>query len=282
MSMGKKRVYDFTQGSKEQKDLLGGKGANLAEMTSIGLPVPRGFTITTEACLEYLNSKKLDAELIKEIESHIALLEKETGKKFADNENPLLVSVRSGSKFSMPGMMDTILNLGLNHQSVEILAQKTGNPVFAYDCYRRLIQMFGDVVKAVDKNLFEEALTDYKMKHAYTSDTEMQAVDWKQIIKQFSEIYLKEVGEKFPQEPACPPFSASERPRWLNPSGRWAFGCGQAPRGYADICHRMLGCNRPQFAAAPGWLKRWCGGSGLTSKCRLGGFPSGLGLCPPW
>lgn len=219
MSMGKKRVYDFTQGSKEQKDLLGGKGANLAEMTSIGLPVPRGFTITTEACLEYQNSKKLDAELIKEIESHIALLEKETGKKFADNENPLLVSVRSGSKFSMPGMMDTILNLGLNHQSVEILAQKTGNPVFAYDCYRRLIQMFGDVVKAVDKNLFEEALTDYKMKHAYTSDTEMQAVDWKQIIKQFSEIYLKEVGEKFPQEPAEQLYAAVEAvfTSWNNP-----------------------------------------------------------------
>ncbi|WP_251420532.1 MULTISPECIES: pyruvate, phosphate dikinase [Lactococcus] len=219
MSMGKKRVYDFTQGSKEQKDLLGGKGANLAEMTSIGLPVPRGFTITTEACLEYLNSKNLDAELIKEIETHIARLEKETGKKFADNENPLLVSVRSGSKFSMPGMMDTILNLGLNHQSVEILAQKTGNPVFAYDCYRRLIQMFGDVVKAVDKNLFEEALTDYKMKHGYTSDTEMQAVDWKQIIKQFSEIYLKEVGEKFPQEPVEQLYAAVEAvfTSWNNP-----------------------------------------------------------------
>ncbi|MEY8536835.1 pyruvate, phosphate dikinase [Lactococcus muris] len=219
MSMGKKRVYDFTQGSKEQKDLLGGKGANLAEMTSIGLPVPRGFTITTEACLEYLNSKNLDAELIKEIETHIARLEKETGKKFADNENPLLVSVRSGSKFSMPGMMDTILNLGLNHQSVEILAQKTGNPVFAYDCYRRLIQMFGDVVKAVDKNLFEEALTDYKINHGYTSDTEMQAVDWKQIIKQFSEIYLKEVGEKFPQEPAEQLYAAVEAvfTSWNNP-----------------------------------------------------------------
>lgn len=168
MSRAKKRVYNFTEGSKEQKDLLGGKGANLAEMTGIGLPVPRGFTITTEACLEYLDSKKLLPELVKEIEEHIVKLENETGKKFADEENPLLVSVRSGSKFSMPGMMDTILNLGLNHQSVEIFARKTGNPVFAYDCYRRLIQMFGDVVKGVDKNIFEECSRNIK-RHMVTA-----------------------------------------------------------------------------------------------------------------
>lgn len=219
MSQAKKRVYNFTEGSKEQKDLLGGKGANLAEMTGIGLPVPKGFTITTEACLEYLDSKKLLPELVKEIEEHIARLENETGKKFADEENPLLVSVRSGSKFSMPGMMDTILNLGLNHQSVEIFARKTENPVFAYDCYRRLIQMFGDVVKGVDKNIFEEALTLYKATQGYSSDIEMKAEDWKEIIQQFTTIYLKEVGENFPQDPSKQLYAAVEAvfTSWNNP-----------------------------------------------------------------
>lgn len=219
MSQAKKRVYNFTEGSKEQKALLGGKGANLAEMTGIGLPVPKGFTITTEACLEYLDSKKLLPELVKEIEEHIARLENETGKKFADEENPLLVSVRSGSKFSMPGMMDTILNLGLNHQSVEIFAHKTENPVFAYDCYRRLIQMFGDVVKGVDKNIFEEALTLYKATQGYSSDIEMKAEDWKEIIQQFTTIYLKEVGENFPQDPSKQLYAAVEAvfTSWNNP-----------------------------------------------------------------
>lgn len=219
MSQAKKSVYNFTEGSKEQKDLLGGKGANLAEMIGIGLPVPKGFTITTEACLEYLDSKKLLPELVKEIEEHIARLENETGKKFADEENPLLVSVRSGSKFSMPGMMDTILNLGLNHQSVEIFAHKTGNPVFAYDCYRRLIQMFGDVVKGVDKNIFEEALTLYKAIQGYSSDIEMKAEDWKEIIQQFTTIYLKEVGENFPQDPSKQLYAAVEAvfTSWNNP-----------------------------------------------------------------
>lgn len=219
MSQAKKRVYNFTEGSKEQKDLLGGKGANLAEMTGIGLPVPKGFTITTEACLEYLDSKKLLPELVKEIEEHIARLENETGKKFADEENPLLVSVRSGSKFSMPGMMDTILNLGLNHQSVEIFAHKTENPVFAYDCYRRLIQMFGDVVKGVDKNIFEEALTLYKAAQGYSSDIEMKAEDWQEIIQQFTTIYLKEVGENFPQDPSKQLYAAVEAvfTSWNNP-----------------------------------------------------------------
>lgn len=219
MSQAKKRIYNFTEGSKEQKDLLGGKGANLAEMTGIGLPVPKGFTITTEACLEYLDSKKLLPELVKEIEEHIARLENETGKKFADEENPLLVSVRSGSKFSMPGMMDTILNLGLNHQSVEIFAHKTENPVFAYDCYRRLIQMFGDVVKGVDKNIFEEALTLYKATQGYSSDIEMKAEDWQEIIQQFTTIYLKEVGENFPQDPSKQLYAAVEAvfTSWNNP-----------------------------------------------------------------
>lgn len=219
MSQAKKRVYNFTEGSKEQKDLLGGKGANLAEMTGIGLPVPKGFTITTEACLEYLDSKKLLPELVKEIEEHIARLENETGKKFADEENPLLVSVRSGSKFSMPGMMDTILNLGLNHQSVENFARKTENPVFAYDCYRRLIQMFGDVVKGVDKNIFEEALTLYKAAQGYSSDIEMKAEDWQEIIQQFTTIYLKEVGENFPQDPSKQLYAAVEAvfTSWNNP-----------------------------------------------------------------
>ena len=163
--------------------------------------------------------EKLLPELVKEIEEHIARLENETGKKFADEENPLLVSVRSGSKFSMPGMMDTILNLGLNHQSVEIFAHKTENPVFAYDCYRRLIQMFGDVVKGVDKNIFEEALTLYKATQGYSSDIEMKAEDWKEIIQQFTTIYLKEVGENFPQDPSKQLYAAVEAvfTSWNNP-----------------------------------------------------------------
>jgi len=214
-----KRIYDFTQGSKEQNDLLGGKGANLAEMTSIGLPVPSGFTISTQACLEYLETRSISEELLEELLEQIASLEVKTGKKFADLHNPLLVSVRSGSKFSMPGMMDTILNLGLNDESVQALAAKTGNPVFAYDCYRRLVQMFGDVVKGIEKSYFEEVLTEYKLAKGYQNDTQMQASDWQEILAVYKEIYLNNVGQEFPQNPFDQLYAAIEAvfSSWNNP-----------------------------------------------------------------
>ena len=152
-----KRVYDFSEGSREMRDLLGGKGANVAEMTRLGLPVPKGFTITTETCIDYLDGgHAFPAGLDEEVSEHLAALEEAVGKRLGDSENPLLVSVRSGAKFSMPGMMDTVLNLGLNDASVEGLAARTGNPRFAYDSYRRFIQMFGDVVAEVTKEHFEE------------------------------------------------------------------------------------------------------------------------------
>ena len=161
--VGVKRVYDFAEGSREMRDLLGGKGANVAEMTRLGLPVPKGFTITTETCIAYLKGGHAFPEgLDDEVSEHLAALEAAVGKTLGDAENPLLVSVRSGAKFSMPGMMDTVLNLGLNDRSVEGLAQRTGNPRFAYDSYRRFIQMFGDVVSEVPKHLFEDALDALK------------------------------------------------------------------------------------------------------------------------
>ena len=156
-----KLIYSFSESSRQQVDLLGGKGANLGEMTKIGLHVPQGFTITTKACLTYLEQKTLSLEVIQEIEEQILELEKRTGKEFGGMEKPLLVSVRSGAKISMPGMMDTILNLGMNDETVESLASLTQNPRFAYDSYRRLIQMFGDVVRGIDRNEFEDVLTKY-------------------------------------------------------------------------------------------------------------------------
>ncbi|MDH6365472.1 pyruvate,orthophosphate dikinase [Enterococcus sp. PF1-24] len=206
----KKFIFDFTEGSKEQKDLLGGKGANLAEMTSIGLPVPPGFTISTNACIHYLASKEFPQSLKKEIQEHILTLETKTAKKFGGLTNPLLISVRSGAKFSMPGMMDTILNLGLNDQSVAALAKKTDNPVFAYDCYRRLLQMFGDVVKGIDKSRFEDYLSHYKKQKNYSADTEMLAEDWQQVIEVYKEIYLEVTQEVFPQDPYQQLYAAVE------------------------------------------------------------------------
>ncbi|MCB5955996.1 pyruvate, phosphate dikinase [Enterococcus sp. CWB-B31] len=195
-------VYDFSEGSKDQAGLLGGKGANLAEMTSLGLPVPNGFTITTEACIDYLkNEQHLLNELKMEIEQHILSLEKKTGKKLGDVDQPLLVSVRSGSKFSMPGMMDTILNLGLNDETVDGLAEKTGNGRFAYDCYRRLLQMFGDVVWGINKNRFEDQLSFYKNKKGYKEDTEMKEEDWRYLVSAYKGIYQETVHKPFPQEP---------------------------------------------------------------------------------
>ncbi|MTD39094.1 pyruvate, phosphate dikinase [Erwinia sp. CPCC 100877] len=195
-------VVDFSKGSKEQADLLGGKGANLAEMTKLNLPVPTGFTITTAACLNYLNDhEQMAPSVIGQIHQHVKTMEERTKKQFGSTDNPLLVSVRSGSKFSMPGMMDTILNLGLNDQTVVGLMKKTNDSRFAYDCYRRLLQMFGDVVCGIDKNRFEEQLTFYKEKKGYTSDTDMQAQDWQEMVAVYKDIFLEVTHRKFPQDP---------------------------------------------------------------------------------
>lgn len=196
-----KKVYSFSDGNKEMVELLGGKGANLAEMTQLGLPVPNGFTITTEACTDYLEKPEISFELKEQIEQHIEVLEKLTRKNLNDPHQPLLVSVRSGARYSMPGMMDTVLNLGMNDQVVEGLADMTANVGFAYDCYRRFIQMFGDVVKGVDKNHFEAVLTHYKTQNGYREDSELADEDWKEITHQFKQVYRSYLGEEFPQQP---------------------------------------------------------------------------------
>ncbi len=203
--MAKKFIYFFgnkkAEGNGQMKDLLGGKGANLAEMTNIGIPVPPGFTITTEVCNDFSKNKKLPQGFEQEFKKVVKKLEQITNKKFNDLANPLLVSVRSGAKFSMPGMMDTVLNLGLNDKTVLSLAQKSGNPRFAYDAYRRFIQMFADVVMGVDKNLFEEALEKQKKRIGVKFDTDLQEKDFKKIINEYKSIYRKKVGKIFPQEP---------------------------------------------------------------------------------
>lgn len=197
-----KRVYDFAEGSREMRDLLGGKGANVAEMTRLGLPVPQGFTVTTATCIEYLaNNHEMPGGLREEIDEHLATLEKQVGKSLGDSDNPLLVSVRSGAKFSMPGMMDTVLNLGLNDRSVEGLAARTGNPRFAYDSYRRFIQMFGDVVAEVDRDLFEHALGDMKKDRGVELDVDLTADDLRELVDQYKAIYRENKGEDFPQDP---------------------------------------------------------------------------------
>jgi len=196
-------VYDFSEGSKEMRDLLGGKGANLAEMTSIGLPVPDGFTITTAACLDYLKADGTWPDGLKEeVAEHLASLEQRVGKALGDASDPLLVSVRSGSPVSMPGMMDTILNLGLNDESVEGLARKSGDERFALDSYRRFVQMFGDVVMGVDGNLFEDALDRAKRERGVRSDVDLDADDLRRLVERFKEIYRSGTGEDFPQDPA--------------------------------------------------------------------------------
>lgn len=197
-----KFVYMFSEGSGAMRGLLGGKGANLAEMTNLGMPVPQGFTITTEACTQYYkDSETINADIEKEIYSNIANLEKMTGKKFADVENPLLVSVRSGARASMPGMMDTILNLGLNDQVTEQFARATGNPRFAYDSYRRFIQMYSDVVMEVGKKQFERLIDDMKEKKGVTEDTDLDADDLKELAELFKAEYKAKVGEDFPTDP---------------------------------------------------------------------------------
>ena len=197
-----KYVYEFSEGNGSMRELLGGKGANLAEMSNLGMPVPQGFTVTTEACTQYYNDgRAINADIQAEIMEHLAKLEEKTGKKFGDPSNPLLVSVRSGARASMPGMMDTILNLGLNDIAVEGFAKKTGNPRFAYDSYRRFIQMFSDVVMELSKKRFEEIIDAKKAEKGVKLDTELDADDLKDLVVRFKQFYKDEKGEEFPQEP---------------------------------------------------------------------------------
>ena len=201
--MSKKYVYLFKEGNADMRELLGGKGANLAEMTNLGLPIPQGFTVSTEACTEYYNDgKKINDEIQSQIFEALKKLEEMQGKKFGDNNDPLLVSVRSGARASMPGMMDTILNLGLNDVAVEGFAAKTGNPRFAYDSYRRFIQMYSDVVMEVPKSFFEKIIDEVKEAKGVHYDTELTVDDLKELVKRFKEVYKNAMnGEEFPQDP---------------------------------------------------------------------------------
>ena len=218
--MAKKYVYQFKEGNANMRELLGGKGANLAEMTNIGLPVPQGFTITTEACTQYYeDGRQINKAIQAEIMENITKLEKLTGKKFGDKENPLLVSVRSGARASMPGMMDTILNLGLNEDVVDVLSKKSGNPRWAWDCYRRFIQMFSDVVMEVSKKDFEVLIDKMKEKKGVHYDVELTADDLKELAKQFKAKYKKALGKDFPTDPKEQLFEAIKAVfrSWDNP-----------------------------------------------------------------
>ena len=201
-TLDKKYIYLFTEGNGNMRELLGGKGANLAEMTNIGLPVPQGFTITTEACTQYYeDGRRINDEIAAGIMEYISKLEGITGKKFGDLENPLLVSVRSGARASMPGMMDTILNLGLNEDVVDVMARKSGNPRWAWDCYRRFIQMYSDVVMEVGKKYFEELIDKMKAEKGVKQDVELGAEDLKELARQFKAEYKDKIGEDFPSDP---------------------------------------------------------------------------------
>ena len=200
--MAKKYCYLFSEGNANMRELLGGKGANLAEMTNIGMPVPQGFTITTEACTQYYeDGRQINDEIMAEINEYIGKMEGITGKKFGDSENPLLVSVRSGARASMPGMMDTILNLGLNETVVEVMAKQSGNPRWAYDCYRRFIQMYSDVVMEVGKKYFEQLIDEMKEKRGVKQDIELTADDLKELANQFKAEYKSKIGSDFPSDP---------------------------------------------------------------------------------
>ncbi len=218
--MAKKYCYLFTEGNASMREILGGKGANLAEMTNIGLPVPQGFTISTEACTQYYeDGRQINPSIQAEIMDYIDKMEQITGKKFGDKENPLLVSVRSGARASMPGMMDTILNLGLNEEVVETIAKKSGNPRWAYDCYRRFIQMFSDVVMEVGKKYFEKLIDEMKEKKGVTQDVELTADDLKTLANQFKAEYKKQLGKEFPSDPKQQLFEAVKAVfrSWDNP-----------------------------------------------------------------
>ena len=218
--MATKYVYQFKEGNAGMRNLLGGKGANLAEMTRIGLPVPQGFTITTEACTKYYeDGRTINPEIMQEIMENIAIMEETTGKKFGDLENPLLVSVRSGARASMPGMMDTILNLGLNEQVVGVIAAKSGNPRWAWDCYRRFIQMFSDVVMEVGKKYFEKLIDAMKERKGVTYDVDLTADDLKELANQFKAEYKNQLGKDFPDDPKVQLFEAIKAVfrSWDNP-----------------------------------------------------------------
>src|SRR6266550_756706 len=198
--VGKRYVYDFDEPSTGGKELLGGKGVGLAEMTALGVPVPAGFTITTDACRDYARTKELPEGLEAEIDEHIAALEQATGKRFGDSRDPLLVSVRSGAAVSMPGMMDTILNLGLNDDAVEGLTATTGNERFAQDSYRRLIQMYGEVVDGIDGDRFEQSLAELKQERGAQQDVDLSADDLRELVATFKDLYAQETGSTFPQD----------------------------------------------------------------------------------
>jgi pyruvate, orthophosphate dikinase len=194
-------VHDFETGSMDQKDLLGGKGANLAEMTRLGIPVPPGFTITTDACRAYLLDGTVPPELFAEVDEHLELLEARMGRTLGDGADPLLVSVRSGAKFSMPGMMETVLNIGLGDTSVEGLAAQTGNPRFAWDSYRRLVQMYGKTVLDLDGDRFEDAIDAAKAAKGVTADVDLDADDLRALVTTFTAVVEEETGTPFPQDP---------------------------------------------------------------------------------
>ncbi|MBQ9145815.1 MAG: pyruvate, phosphate dikinase [Clostridia bacterium] len=218
--MSKKYVYLFTEGNATMRNLLGGKGANLAEMTHIGLPVPQGFTISTEACTQYYeDGRTINPDIQKEIMENIVKMEEITGKKFGDKKNPLLVSVRSGARASMPGMMDTILNLGLNEEVVEVISAQSGNPRWAWDCYRRFIQMFSDVVMEVGKKYFEQLIDKMKKERGIVYDVELTADDLKELARQFKAEYKAKIGEDFPSDPKVQLFEAIKAVfrSWDNP-----------------------------------------------------------------
>ncbi|MBQ9162051.1 MAG: pyruvate, phosphate dikinase, partial [Clostridia bacterium] len=199
--MAKKYCYLFTEGNANMREILGGKGANLAEMTNIGLPVPQGFTISTEACTQYYeDGRQINDDIMAEIMEYIVKMEEVTGKKFGDKENPLLVSVRSGARASMPGMMDTILNLGLNEEVVNVIAAKSGNARWAWDCYRRFIQMYSDVVMEVGKKYFEELIDKMKEEKGVKLDVELTADDLKELAGQFKAEYKYKIGKDFPTD----------------------------------------------------------------------------------
>ena len=198
--MADRFVFDFDEPTSGGRELLGGKGIGLAEMTQMGVPVPAGFTITTDACRAYMREGGLPAGLMVEVDRHVAALEERSGKRFGDERDPLLVSVRSGAAVSMPGMMDTILNLGLNDDAVEGLGRSTDNPRFACDSYRRLIQMYGEVVEGIDAHRFESALSDLKTDRVAKQDVDLTADDLRDLVGTFKELYERELGSPFPQE----------------------------------------------------------------------------------
>lgn len=222
--MAKKYCYLFTEGNAKMRELLGGKGANLAEMTGLGLPVPQGFTISTEACTQYYeDGRQINPDIQAEILTYIEKMEKITGKKFGDLENPLLVSVRSGARASMPGMMDTILNLGLNETVVEVIAKKSGNPRWAWDCYRRFIQMYSDVVMEVGKKYFEQLIDKMKEEKGVTQDIELTADDLKKLASEFKAEYKAKIGVDFPDDPKEQLFGAIKAVfrSWDNPRANY-------------------------------------------------------------